>query len=165
MFSPTNFRVRDYSSRLVFLHSFIGQLFRAFIRKLEIDCFIPRNIEQVKPKWFSLGLDLTCFNGVSLGFFDKEKFCNIFGISAGRSFIPNFFWIYCMCLICFDFSHSSKLGEASQLKETVSSTQGPEFEPCLRLNVLICKQGSIAHSLLLSPAHCPDITEILLKRM
>ena len=27
------------------------------------------------------------------------------------------------------------------------------------------KQGSIAHSLSLSPAHCPDITEILLKRM
>ena len=28
-----------------------------------------------------------------------------------------------------------------------------------------CKGGTTAHSLSLSPAHCPDMTEILLKRM
>ena len=32
-------------------------------------------------------------------------------------------------------------------------------------NCFDCNQGSIAYSLILSPTHCPDMTETLLKRL
>ena len=41
---------------------------------------------------------------------------------------------------------------------------GPEFEPRSRRNRLNRKRGCVAHSFSLSPVHCPDMTEILLKR-
>ena len=44
-------------------------------------------------------------------------------------------------------------------------SSSPRFEPCLRPNLLNHKWGSIAHGLSLSDTHCPDMTEILLKRM
>ena len=39
-----------------------------------------------------------------------------------------------------------------------------EFETRLRQNLFSCKWGSIAHSLSLSSAHCPDMTEILFEK-
>ena len=42
-------------------------------------------------------------------------------------------------------------------------SSGTEFEPRSRRNLLNCKRCSIAHSLSLSFAHRPDMTEILLK--
>ena len=38
------------------------------------------------------------------------------------------------------------------------------FEPCSRRNLLDRKLDSISHSLSLSSAQCPDMTEIKLKR-
>ena len=40
-----------------------------------------------------------------------------------------------------------------------------ESDPYLRQNLLNGKWGPIAHSLSLSTSHCPDMTDILLKRM
>ena len=42
-------------------------------------------------------------------------------------------------------------------------SSGPEFEPRRRRNLLNRKRRSIAHSLSLSSAHRPDMTEMLLK--
>ena len=39
-----------------------------------------------------------------------------------------------------------------------------DFKPRSRRNLLNCKRGYNAHSLSLSSVHCPDMTEILLKR-
>ena len=53
---------------------------------------------------------------------------------------------------------------AQWVKHWPTDVGGHEFEPCSRRNILNRKRGSIAHSLSLSFAHRPDITEILLKR-
>ena len=44
-------------------------------------------------------------------------------------------------------------------------SSGPGFETRLRHESFSPKQDSIAHSLSLSPSHCPDMSEILLKRI
>ena len=41
----------------------------------------------------------------------------------------------------------------------------PGSSPASGGDLFNCKSGSTSHSLSLSPTHCPDITEILLKRM
>ena len=58
------------------------------------------------------------------------------------------------------------LGWAAEptLTSLLGEDRGPEFEPCSRRNLLNCKRGSIAHSLSLSFAHLPDMTEMLLER-
>ena len=74
-------------------------------------------------------------------------------------------WYYCLWLStkmipCWLFW----LPQQSHGLSAAYWSSGCEFEPCLRKNLLNRKWGSIAHSISLSTSHCPDMTEILLKR-
>ena len=57
------------------------------------------------------------------------------------------------------------LGDSVALLVKCWPTELAVLRPCSRRNLLNPKLGSIAHSLSLSSAHGPDMTEILLERL
>ena len=67
----------------------------------------------------------------------------------------------------FDWANGISLAVRAPVPQWIKrwpSDRAIELKPRSRRNLLYRKRGSIAHSLSLSCAHRPDMTEILLKR-